>query len=107
MLPGKRSPKRTAKGTNNTSFVVRSLVLNKEEGTMAIEIVSFEFVSSHGHLPRGFGSWGFEVFPTRLGRANGLEPQIVWIHHSNFGAARRQVLILARAFCASRVAVMP
>lgn len=46
-----------------------------------IEFSTREFYFSHGRTPKGFGSWAFQV---------GNEQE--WVHQSNYGDAKREVV---------------
>jgi hypothetical protein len=41
------------------------------------------FVTAHGHAPRGFGGWAF--FPRNDQRIEAA----IWVHQSNYGAAKK------------------
>jgi hypothetical protein len=60
----------------------------------------FEF--SHGHRPRGIGSWAF--CPTHLARRDDYLDHVLWVHET-YGEAKK---IAARAFAGCvEIVVLP
>jgi hypothetical protein len=56
---------------------------------MRKEFSTTAFEWSHGCKPKGFGSWAF-IPVTVIGETAISEDELVWVHQSNYGAAKKQ-----------------
>lgn len=60
---------------------------------MKKEFSTSQYEWSHGSAPKGFGSWAFAPV-TVIGETALAEDELVWVHQSNYGAAKKQAASL-------------
>ena len=50
-----------------------------------------QFAWAHGRQPKGFGSWAFLPIEVK-GETALADDELVWVHQSNYGAAKKEAV---------------